>query len=219
MKKLLIVFVLVLFFPLLLVQSVTARSYIVSIQKLQSVATGLRGYYKGEEIDFSDNWARLPENDSPAVFSLVITAEIETKFRGNNVHYFKLKENVPFSWFDLTLSLSSKKSSNNSSYSWKIEKRQKSEVPQRLPDNTLLIIAPSKYVKELIEEKSLQKDENYIRLPVVIFEAPENKKAVEEFQINAAMGLLNMRNSHIKKPQDRISEGRSIITAPSNRLS
>lgn len=202
--------------------SAASRFYSLKIRipsHLTSIANDyLSAYYKGFALDLDDGWAQLPECDQPCSFSLLITEDVDFKTSGNTVRCLKRINGQDFLWYDITLSFSqtqngiSKHETDKKSYSWKIEERGQEDVPVRLPEHTIVLLADPNHIDSLHSE-TLPGDTD-ITLPVIVFKKDLDEETFKDSLIAIRLGAaMNLDAIHRQDKPSCMQHHSTAITA------
>lgn len=193
----------------------SSRSFILSLQLPNTIKKyeGLKAYYKGYQIDLSEQWALLPECETPLTFSLLCIEpdDIDIKSHGNNIRYLKRKDHAEFLWYDLTLTMNP---DEEHAYTWQIEKRDSSEIPARIPEHTIIMLGNPNFIESVQAEPALPSALN-IALPKIIYKNEINPEKFHESLTCTTLAALNLDAIHKKEMPCCIRRNTVIISAAS----
>lgn len=206
------------FFPLLCLHGLaigtTSASYTLTVQmpknsinltkKKELSLPGLKAYYKGTKIDLSKGCGKVPEPEPgesvKKYFSLIITPDIELSCsrQDNSVKYLKRVPSSPILWFDATLSLTitdeQGKKLTDPYYSWTIEERSTDELPDRLPEQALIILIEPKLITRIQATK--QSCEEPLLLPSIVFDDSVSTETLQNALTYAAISSIDLDTVH-----------------------
>ncbi len=161
---------------------------------------GLKAYYKGYKIDLSKGSAVLPEADQKNFFSLVITPDIELvcSKNDNSISYLNRSATAPISWYDLSLVPIINDTNNKKllepAYYWNIEKRELKDIPNRLPDESIIILINPKLIHALQSLETTQSGSTM--LPALVFNPEATAKEVEDAVTYAVLSSIDLDTVH-----------------------
>ena len=179
---------------MVITDSSTCHDHILQIKAPKSLSKlpGLYCYYKGLEYDLSGKWALINDEKPITALSIVITDTIEIpQHQGNCITYLMRGENE-CSWYDLT---------QTEDGSWNIEKKDLTDVPQRLPKQTLILFIDPRLVETITQPattsfaEDTETPETITRLPLIVFKknlTTEDFKEASDFAILAAVNLKSV---------------------------
>lgn len=178
-----------------------SHSYILRIKFPPQVLTvpTMCGYYKGNKLIFTEDFCFIPETKACTSFSLFITKPEfapKPKCDGNNIRYFKRRDQKPGRFFHIT-----KKINTHNNNSWKISEKNINQVPLRLPDDTIILFLDPKYIAEIKENRVLNADyvENpsITELPRIIIDPKINLDELSELAEISVLASCDLDAFHI----------------------
>ncbi len=161
---------------------------------------GLKAYYKGFKIDLSKGLAILPEITRQTYFSFVITPEVDLccSEQDNSVKYLKRSKTAPILWFDATLRLAvvqeGEKKLEEPWYYWDIQKRASEELPERLPEQAIIILIDPRIISTIQTTK--QESVGTIFLPSIVFSQELTVNELENALTFAAISSIDLDTVH-----------------------
>lgn len=178
-------------------------------------------YYKGHKLNLHEGWTHVPECGHPSMFSLLITEDVEFSSKGNTVRYLKRIPDQKYVWYDITLTLCKKndtdsykhdKTEEDQSYTWDIEERNHDEVPERIPDHTIVLLTNPDFIKSVTSTPSVPGSPEII-LPTIQFKEDIDKKEFEDTMLSIIVGAaLNLNAIHTNKTTCTIKKENIIIS-------
>jgi hypothetical protein len=162
---------------------------------------GLKAYYKGYKIDFSKGTALLPETQPQTFFSFIITPEIELvcSKNDNSISYLQRAKHAPIDWYDVSLITIITDANNKKliepAYQWMVEKRDTSAIPDRLPDQAIIILLNPKLIQTMSTTEQAQ--EGSLLLPSLVFNTETSAQELEEALTYATLSSIDLDTVHV----------------------
>lgn len=181
-------------------QTEQSNSYILTLQVPSYITdtAGIKGYYKGYQIDLTEQWALLPECGNPLTFSLLLTDNVSIKGKGNTIRYLERMDELPFKWYDLTLKFEN--IATGTTYSWNVEERDRTNAPSRIPDTTIIILINPDFISSLSasEAQTMVNSSSNICMPTILFKEDIAPAEFKDSLVQTIMGTLNLDAIHTK---------------------
>jgi len=185
------------------------HTYVIRVKFPSSIVTipPLCGYYKGEKLVFTDNQAVFTDTDSCSCFPLVITSELSHKSDGGTILYLERKNSLACRLFYISRTTQEYSEKNQ----WTVEEEPISELPLRLPENSIILLMNPDHILSLqsarISSKKTTFSDKVVQLPSVIIKkniSEEELKAASDNAILASMDI-NAIHTRITKATQEVS--------------
>ena len=179
------------------------RCFVLSVHTpITSNSKGLHACYKGRIISLNSVDCILPEQDKSLAFSYVITEDIDIVAQKNTVRYLKRETSLPCKWFDITLTIDD--SSDEPTYTWTVDERDKKNMPEQLPDTAILILADPSIIEKVEPRHSeptvkAGSQNNVVPLPTIFIK--ENVDTSKQ-SARASLALINLRTISSRRNED-----------------
>ncbi len=173
-------------------------SYILRVQAPdRSIAEAISAFYKGQPLSQVDAQCyQVPETASIAAFSVVIAPDIAYDMRDpGTIEALKLPRTMAARWFDVTYD------PENSRSTWHVVERDTNQMPYRVPEHTIYILADPDLVSSLeVHEVGRGTDRRSI-FTLTCKQVTEPKH--EETSVYALMASVDAKTFHDKRNKER----------------
>lgn len=158
------------------------------------------GYYKGEPLEFEQNFCIIHEAFLSNHFSLFITSpenSPQPKSDGNNVKYLERIKSKPYKLYNFN------RTENDDTYSWHVEE-EKDLMPLRIPDDAIILLINPEYIESITENNELSQEKTVgltklITLPKVVLKHTLQQEELAKASDTALLASLDLRAIHRKQ--------------------
>lgn len=198
-----------------------AYSYILKLRLARTVKLNepIYAFYKGKPLELGTNCAIISESSKVPAFSIIITPEVTHEAEGNNVRYLRRKEEMPFTWYDLTLRTHLQDEDLEKTSSWDIKKLEADEAPLQIPEHAIVVYYNPEFIEKLDTTTATDTCKNIdsaishvIPLPTIVMRSDIDEEELNFACVEALLASPELRTIHKKTSVATKHEQRTIIT-------
>ncbi len=195
----------------------TLISSILSVEFPEKISRfpSIKGYYKGNRLQFNGSFCAITEPSVPSSITLVITKEVNHVSggvsAGNNVKWLERAPHTATRIFYIEYT-------GNSKNPWSIEEEKDlDKISLRLPCNSLILLIPAEYI-ETVASPTFDKDSlkstntNVIYLPEVIIKKDITEEELEQSQVAVTLAALDSDAIHGRAKASIYHKNNTVIS-------
>ena len=176
------------------------------------------GYYKGYRLNFEGDMCIFDESKSTEQFILVVTEQVKISTQSSGILYLERLPKKDCRLFYIKKKYAYKTNSANIFNGWVIEEEEAENIPNRLPDNSLILLISPKFIEKIKTNKQIEKQAvKMVNAPITYLPAITIKKSITQKELDNScqlniLGALDTNALHAQIKNTKRLDNRVVLS-------